>query len=64
VAHSIGFDIDPASGSAFAALSLDGSSSSSLYLVDLATGEASLPPGVSDGRIGGGARLRGLTFRE
>lgn len=60
-----GFDIDGKTGiagSALAALSIGAATSSTLYSIDLATGAASLPPGVANATIGGGERLRGLVF--
>jgi hypothetical protein len=60
-----GFDIDGrtgATGSALAALSVGAATTSSLYSIDLNTGAASNPPGVANPTIGGGERLRGLTF--
>ncbi|HTU63067.1 MAG TPA: DUF4394 domain-containing protein, partial [Polyangiales bacterium] len=57
-----GFDIDSRNGTALAALSLAGASSSTLYSVNLQTGAAALPAGVANGTIGGGERIRGLTL--
>jgi hypothetical protein len=57
-----GFDIDSRNGNAFAALSLTGASTSVLYSINLQTGAAALPPGVANGTIGGGERVRGLTL--
>lgn len=57
-----GFDIDGRAGAALAALSLGHATTSTLFSVDLATGAASLPAGVANGTIGGGARLRSLSF--
>jgi hypothetical protein len=59
-----GFDIDanPASTTGWLALSVGASLQSSLYVVDLATGAVSLPPGVANPTIGGNEALRALTF--
>ncbi len=60
-----GFDIDgdPATAtSAFAALTIGDATSSSLYVIDLATGAATLPAGVANPTIGGGEALRELTL--
>ncbi len=60
-----GFDIDgdPAAAvSAFLALSIGTATSSSLYVVDLATGAATPPAGVANPTIGGGEALRELTL--
>jgi hypothetical protein len=62
VSDQNGFDIDPRNGTALAALSIAGATTSTLYSIDLTSGVASLPTGVANGTIGGGERLRGLTL--
>jgi hypothetical protein len=62
-----GFDIDgdpgaAAATSAFAALTIGTATSSSLYVIDLATGAATPPTGVANPTIGGGEALRELTL--
>jgi len=57
-----GFDIDSRNGTALAALSLAGASTSTLYSVNLLTGATMLPTGLANGTIGGGERVRGLTL--
>jgi uncharacterized protein DUF4394 len=62
-----GFDIDgdpsaTAATSAFAALTIGNATSSSLYVIDLATGAAAPPTGVANPTIGGGEALRELTL--
>lgn len=61
-----GFDIDgdpaAATASAFVALTIGSSPSSSLYIVDLTTGAAAPPVGVANPTIGGGEALRELTL--
>lgn len=57
-----GFDIEPKSRLALAALSLESATASTLYAVDLTTGAATLPAGVANGTIGGGERLRSLSW--
>ncbi len=60
-----GFDIDARSGalgSAVAALHTGSAASSSLFVIDLTTGAATTPTGVANPTIGGGERLRGLTY--
>jgi hypothetical protein len=62
-----GFDIDgdpsaAAATSAFAALTIGNATSSSLYVIDLATGAATPPTGVANPTIGGGEALRELTL--
>jgi hypothetical protein len=61
-----GFDIDgdPAAATtlAFLALTIGSAQSSSLYVVDLATGAAAPPVGVANPTIGGGEVLRELTL--
>lgn len=59
-----GFDIDGAPGATtgFLALRLGTATTSSLYVVDLATGAATPPPGVANPTIGGGQALRDLTL--
>jgi hypothetical protein len=60
-----GFDIDGAPGAAatgFLALRIGDGASSSLYVIDLATGAAAPPPGVANPTIGGGQLLRDITL--
>ena len=60
-----GFDIDgdpDATVAAYLALGIGSGASSSLYVVDLATGAASVPTGVANPTIGGGEPLRELTL--
>ena len=58
-----GFDIDAAqSATGWVALNVGTELFASLYAVDLASGEVSLPPGVADSTIGGHERLRGIAF--
>jgi hypothetical protein len=60
-----GFDIDgdpSAAGTALVALSRGNATSSSLYVLDLASGTAAPPAGVANPNIGGGERLREITF--
>jgi uncharacterized protein DUF4394 len=60
-----GFDIDgdpSATGSALVVLSRGNATSSSLYVLDLASGAAAPPAGVANPSIGGGERLREITF--
>jgi uncharacterized protein DUF4394 len=59
-----GFDIDanPASTTGWLTLSVGASLQSSLYVVDLATGAVSLPPGVANPTIGGNEALRAITL--
>jgi hypothetical protein len=60
-----GFDIDgdPAAAVAgYLALGIGTAASSSLYVVDLETGAASVPTGVANPTIGGGEALRGLSL--
>jgi hypothetical protein len=62
-----GFDIDPKTGvlgSALVALSVDGTVSSSLLVVDLDTGATSGPAGVANPQIGGGERVGALTLAQ
>jgi hypothetical protein len=63
VAAVNGFDIDATTGTALAALSLGDAATATLYSVNLASGAAALPAGVANGTIGGGERVRALTFR-
>lgn len=63
VAAVNGFDIDATTGVALAALSLGDAGTATLYSIDLASGAAALPAGVANGTIGGGERIRALTFR-
>jgi hypothetical protein len=59
-----GFDIagDPDAAVAFLAVTIGDAASSSLYVVDLASGVATPPPGVANPSIGGGRALRDLTL--
>jgi hypothetical protein len=59
-----GFDIagDPDAAVAFLAVTIGDAASSSLYVVDLASGAATPPPGVANPTIGGGRALRDLTL--
>jgi hypothetical protein len=59
-----GFDIagDPEAAVAFLAVTIGDATSSSLYVVDLASGVATPPPGVANPSIGGGRALRDLTL--
>jgi hypothetical protein len=57
-----GFDIDATSSSALAALTLGDATSSTLYSINLSTGAATVPTGVTNGTIGGGERIRSLSF--
>lgn len=59
-----GFDIGgaPESPLGLVALTLGGAQSSSLYVVDLATGALAPPPGVGDPTIGGREPVQALTF--
>jgi hypothetical protein len=59
-----GFDIagDPDAAVAFLAVTIGDATSSSLYVVDLASGVATPPPGVANPSIGGGRALRDLTL--
>ncbi|MEY4546806.1 MAG: hypothetical protein RL685_3001 [Pseudomonadota bacterium] len=60
-----GFDIDGApsgANAAYLALRLGAATSSSLYVVDLATGVATPPAGVANPTIGGGEALREFTL--
>lgn len=57
-----GFAIDGSAGTAWLALTLAPATHSSLYVIDLQTGAVTLPPGVADPTIGGGATVRGLTL--
>jgi hypothetical protein len=62
-----GFDIDPKTGvlgSALVALSVEGTASSSLLVVDLDTGATSAPAGVANPQIGGGERVSALTLAQ
>lgn len=62
-----GFDIDPktgALGSALVALSAEGTSQSSLLVIDLDTGATSAPTGVANPQIGGGERVSALTLAQ
>jgi hypothetical protein len=62
-----GFDIDGKSGSlgtALVALSPEGASSSSLFVVDLDTGATGAPAGVANAAIGGGERVSALTLAQ
>ena len=52
-----GFDVDGRNNSAFAALNLAGAATSELHTINLATGAA-----ARVNAIGGGERIRGLTF--
>jgi Domain of unknown function (DUF4394) len=60
-----GFDIDgdpAAANAAILALTVGTATSSSLYVVDLATGVATPPTGVANPTIGGGVALREITL--
>jgi hypothetical protein len=62
-----GFDIDPKTGvlgSALLALSAEGTSQSSLLVVDLDTGATSAPSGTANPQIGGGERVSALTLAQ
>ncbi len=61
--NGLDIDGDPAATvSAFLALTIGDATSSSLYVVDLATGAATPPTGVANPTIGGGEALRELTL--
>ena len=60
-----GFDIDgapSATGTGFLAVRIGGATTSSLYVVDLATGAAAPPAGVANPTIGGDQVLRDITL--
>jgi hypothetical protein len=60
-----GFDIDgapSATATGFLALRIGDAATSSLYVIDLATGAATPPAGVANPTIGGGQALRDLTL--
>jgi len=58
-----GFDISGDAGAvAFLTVTIGDAETSSLYVVDLETGTAALPPGVANPTIGGGQALRDITF--
>lgn len=57
-----GFDIDAVTGTAVAAVSVGGSTLSTVFPIDLTTGAAIIPAGVTSGTVGGGERLRSLSY--
>ena len=61
--HGFEIDGDPAAAVAgYLALGIGTAASSSLYVVDLETGAASVPTGVANPTIVGGEALRGLSL--